>query len=40
MSEEKNVTRIMELRAKIKEKLKEIDELVGEINAIAYLRGD
>jgi len=34
---------ILKLRTKIKEKLQEIDELVGKINAIVYayrIRGD
>lgn len=33
---EKKIMEVLKLRKEIKEKLKEIDELVGKINAIVY----
>lgn len=35
----KDIEEIMRIRMEIKKKLEEIDELVGKINAIIYLRG-
>ena len=35
----KDIEEIMRIRMEIKKKLEEIDELVGKINAIIWLRG-
>ena len=37
--DKKDIEEIMRIRMEIKKKLEEIDELVGKINAIIYLRG-